>query len=152
MLAGINYNPPSSTVLGGEVHLYRRTLAAGDVLSVTLQSTAGDADLYVWGPSGALAAYSNANGAAVDSVAVTAVEAGNYQVEVYGYADATYSLAWQVQPAGAAGGALAPSVVSPNKLLRSQPAVAPASTPSVQVALPTAPFGRKLYLPAVSTE
>ena len=101
VLGGINYNPPGSTVLAGEVRLYRRTLGAGDVLSVTLQSTAGDADLYVWTPSGTLAAYSNGSGA-TDSVAVTAGEPGAYQVEVYGYADATYSLAMQVQPAGAA--------------------------------------------------
>ena len=152
VLAGINYNPPGSTVLAGEVRLYRRTLATGDVLSVTLQSTAGDADLYVWAPSGTLAAYSNAAGTVTDSVVVTAIEAGTYQVEVYGYADATYTLAMQVQPAGSAAGVSAPSVVSPNKLLRSLPAVAPANTPSVQVALPAAPPGRKLYLPAVSTQ
>ena len=33
VMAGINYNPPASSILGGEVHLYRRTLAAGDVRS-----------------------------------------------------------------------------------------------------------------------
>lgn len=152
VMAGINYNPPSSTILAGEVRLYRRTLAAGDVFSVTLQPAAGDADLYVWAPSGTLAAYSNGSGTAADSVAVTAIEPGIYQVEVYGYADATYDLTMQVQPAGAAAGALVPSVVSPGKTLRSLPAVAPASTPSVQVALPTAPPGSRLYLPAVLTE
>ncbi len=155
VLRGINYNPPSSTVLGGEVRLYRRALGAGDVLSVTLQSTAGDADLYVWSPSGMLAAFSNAGGIATDSVAVTAVEAGTYQVEVYGYQEATYSLAMQVQPAGTAGAQVpgaAPSVVSPYKLQRSQPAVAPSNSPTAEVALPAAPAGHQLYLPAVSTE
>lgn len=155
VLGGINYNPPASTILGGEVDLYRRTITAGDVLSVTLQLTAGDADLYVWAPSGTLAAYSNAAGPATDSVAFTAVEPGSYQIEVYGYADATYSLFIQVQPVGTAGAGApdaAPSIVSPSKPLRSLPAVAPACTPSVQVALPAAPSGRKIFLPAVSTE
>ena len=137
------------------MRLYRRTLAAGDVLSVTLQPTAGDADLYVWAPSGTLAAYSNAVGSATDSVAVTAIEAGTYQVEVYGYADATYSLVMQVLPAGTAG------AQAPVRLpVSSRPARRCAASPPLRPRIrrpwkspcPTAPPGRKLYLPAVSTQ
>jgi subtilisin family serine protease len=154
VMAGINYNPPSSTVLGGQVRLYRRNLSAGQLLGVTLQPTTGDADLYIWGPGGSLDAYSNASGTVADSTTLVAAEDGTYQIEVYGYQDATYGLAMTVEDAaaGAPGDALLPRTISPNKMKRSQPAVAPANTPAVQVALPAPPNAARLYLPAIRTE
>jgi hypothetical protein len=143
----INYNPPSSSILAGQVHIYRRTLVAGQSLLATLQPTAGDADLYVWAPDGSLAGYSNADGLAADDIAVTAEQTGHYQVEVYAFADTTYSLAVSVGMGD--NGGLTPHVVSPNKVLRMEPIVAPTNTPAGLVALPLAPRGTKLYLPSV---
>jgi hypothetical protein len=136
------------------VRLYRRDLSAGQLLSVTLQATTGDADLYVWGPGSSLDAYSNASGTASDSTTLVAAKDGSYQIEVYGYQDATYGLAMTAEDAaaGAPGDALLPSTVSPNKIKRSQPAVAPANTPAVQVALPAPPNTSRLYLPAIRTQ
>lgn len=149
--AGINYNPPSSSVLTGQVRLYRLRLAAGQALSVTLQPTAGDADLYIWAPDRTLAAFSNGDGLAADSANVTAAGAGYYQIEVYGYQDAAYGLSMRAADAAAAGSSL-PAVVAPNKTPRDQPATAPDSVPAAQLALP-APLGAaKLYLPTIRTQ
>jgi hypothetical protein len=149
--AGINYNPPSSSVLKGQVRIYRLALAAGQVLSVTLQPTAGDADLYVWAPSHALGGYSNGDGLTTDSVRFAASEDGDYQIEVYGYEDATYGLTLRVLDAGALG-TTSPAVVAPSKTQRTQPATAPDSAPAVQMALPDAAQGGWLYLPAIQTQ
>jgi subtilisin family serine protease len=145
--ASINYNPPSSDILAGQVHIYRRTLVPGQSLLATLQPTAGDADLYVWAPDGNLALYSNADGLAADTVAVTADQAGHYQVEVYAYADATYSLSMSVGM-GDSGG-ITPHAVNPNKVMRMEPIVAPTNTPADLVSLPLAPHDTRLYLPSV---
>ena len=152
--ASINYNPPAGSVPGGQVRLYRRALTAGQRLSVTLQPTAGDADLYVWAPDGSLAGYSNGNGLAVDSVNVTAPADGDYQIEVFGYVDAVYALAVAVDDA-AAPGTLAPANIAPNKVARSQPFVPQGSAPSEQVALPPPPGADTmpiLFLPQVGKE
>jgi hypothetical protein len=149
--ASINYNPPASSVPAGQVRLYRRALTAGQHLSVTLQPSAGDADLYVWAPDGSLAGYGNGNGLAADSVNVTAPADGYYQIEVYGYQDARYALAVAVDDA-APPGTLAPANIAPNKVARSQPFVPPGSAPSEQVALPPPPGADTmplLFLPDV---
>jgi subtilisin family serine protease len=150
--AGINYNPPSSSVRQGQVRLYRLLLTAGQALSVTLRPTVGDADLYVWGPGGTLAGISNENGQAIDRVSVTA-EDGYYQVEVYGFADAEYGLTMQVLEAATLGG-VTPGAANPAKTARSQPAATLGSTPALQMALPPAPgsSSARLYLPEIRTQ
>jgi hypothetical protein len=144
--ASINYNPPTSNILAGQVHIYRRTLVSGQSLLAALQPRAGDADLYVWAPDGTLVGYSNAGGLEADAVAVSANEPGHYQVEVYAYADATYSLTMSV---GMGDSGIAPNAVNPDKVLRMGPIVAPTNTPADLVSLPLAPHDTRLYLPSV---
>jgi subtilisin family serine protease len=149
--ASINYNPPSSSVLGGQVRIYRLLLTAGQMLSVTLQPTTGDADLYIWGPGGTLGGISNEDGLAADRISVTAPEDGYYQIEVYGYTAADYGLTMQVLQAATLGGNT--PTANPAKSARSQPAAGIGSMPALQMALPPAPgsSNARVYLPAIST-
>ncbi len=148
----INYNPSETKALAGQVHVYRRLLQKGQTLNVLLQSTQGDADLYVWAPDGSSAGYSNGRvGAAQESVIVTTTEPGFYQVEVYAYSDATYQLRMlqTLESAGVGN----PGAIDPNKTARTLPVVDPSSVPAGQVAVPPAPLAdtnsEKLFLPAV---
>ena len=92
---GVNYLPPSGWVGRDQTRVYRRTLAQGASLHVTLTPLQGDADLYVWPPDwqdGRPPWVSNLSGSTVDELAFTAPVSGVYQIEVYGYTTARYQL------------------------------------------------------------
>lgn len=91
--AWINYVPVSDTIRQGQRKIFRLNLRAGDILSATLTSLSGDADLYLWGPGGRLA-YSNQNAGVVDSITYAALTTGRYWLEVAGWTDAAYSLVY----------------------------------------------------------
>jgi len=91
----VNYSPASSPILTGGIHVYRVRVEAGESFTATLTTLNGDADLYVWAPgnAGAPDVYSNLDGAALDRVVVTDTVAGDYHLEVHGYAaSSTYRL------------------------------------------------------------
>jgi hypothetical protein len=152
--ARINYIPPADRLLAGQVRLYRRTLAAGQTLNVTLTTLRGDADLYVWRPDGGQSWVSNRPGTEVDSVSFTAPVDGDYQIEAYGYTTSEYQLAVELGAAGVEVAAL--DLASADKVARAQPVVSPMNEPAGTVAVPPAPVADfpelrlHLYLPAVT--
>ncbi len=91
----IDLYPQTQTgyVWQGGVDFYRFYLGIGQSLNAVLTSVEGDADLYVWGPDGALVAHSNQHGSSDDSAGFTASLQGTYQIEVHGYTSARYRLA-----------------------------------------------------------
>ncbi|MCA9982145.1 MAG: IPT/TIG domain-containing protein, partial [Anaerolineales bacterium] len=74
----------SGYVAQGGIHFYRFYLEGGQTFQATLQSVTGDADVYVWGPDGALVAFSN-NESGSDTVTFPVGLTGTYQIEVVGY-------------------------------------------------------------------
>ncbi len=151
----LNYAPPTVDIRRDQAHTYRYTLQAGQVLRARLESVSGDADLYVWPPEeGAPPAVSNLSGAAVDVVELLATHDGVYQVEVYGYTDATYRLTAEIGPSGAALAHQQAGGIDPTKPLRSAPATPQRSTPAETVGLSLPPAqpsagGGRVYLPLV---
>src|SRR5207253_1748747 len=149
----VDYEPPSDTLLAGQVRLYRRTLAAGERLSARVAPASGDADLYVWGPDGSSLLVSNAAGTAVDEGTVTAPSAGVYQVEVYAYTDTTYRLTLSSGPGASAASAGGPGLLElawrllgagraeAAKPVRTAPVVAASDQPAGKLALPPLPSG-----------
>ena len=87
----VNLTPASGDILADEIVVYRVRMEAGGSFTATLTTHSGDADLYVWAPGneGAPDFYSNLDGTAEDSVVVTDTVAGDYHVEVQGYAVAS---------------------------------------------------------------
>ncbi|MBI2865598.1 MAG: S8 family serine peptidase [Chloroflexi bacterium] len=149
----IDYVPATDTLLAYQVRLYRRTLGIGDSLTVRVVPQSGDADLYVWGPSGNNLLVSAASGTAVDEGTVTATEAGIHQIEVFAYTDTTYTLT--ISSGAAAAFAVLPQAVRPNegKVSRTSPVVPATNEPEGQMAVPGAPIGSpssayyRVYLP-----
>jgi parallel beta-helix repeat protein len=147
----IDYVPTSDTVRAGQVRVYRRTLAAGQSLQVTLETLSGDADLYVWRPDGNQSWVSNNSGTANDSVSLTAPQGGTYQIEVYGYQDSTYRLTIVGGTAGVAVRTV--QHINQAKPERGQPVIAPTNEPAGNSAVPPSPIGpteNKLYLPIIT--
>lgn len=156
----IDYIPPTDTVFQNQVRLYRRSLRAGDTLSVLLNTVEGDADLYIWNPGSIRSWVSNLAGTAQDTLTLTAPEAGVYQIEVYGYLASTYRLT-------ATGGTLSSlditagdgeGYIQEEKPLRTAPEVESASEPEGAMSLPKVPLGEmgttpyypyRSYLPAL---
>ncbi|MBN1876471.1 MAG: IPT/TIG domain-containing protein [Anaerolineae bacterium] len=137
----IDYIPDTQTIRAGQVHLYRRDLALGQMLSVTLKTLSGDADLYIWRPDGAQSWVSNDEGTDTDAVSFAAPQAGVYQIEVYGYMTSEYRLyvsagdLMNAQPAGLFGQNL-----KLDKPVRSQPIIQPDNEPEGSTAIPVAPI------------
>jgi hypothetical protein len=89
----LNYEPPSDTITRGQTRIYRYQVAAGESLEVSLEVQSGDADLYVWSSrADQSASVSNLPGDAEEYVHVPSTVEGIYQVEVYGYREATYRI------------------------------------------------------------
>lgn len=132
--ASINYAPAQANIYAGQVHIYRVELTAGEAADFSLESLAGDADLYVWDDDGNYVAASLETDS-VDAVSFMAAASGTYQVEVYGYTDSTYSLDFQSASPDQLGPAAAqiqsdpelkpvrfqPSIKTQNEPLRSNP-------------------------------
>ena len=145
---GISYLPPTEQVGRDQTRVYRRDLAAGVSLQVTLTPVWGDPDLYVWPPDweeGRPPWVSNLSGTEVDEIAFTTPVSGVYQIEVYGYTSAEYQLdivvgaaTFDIQVAGG---------IDPDKEKRQAPAVALDSEPPRDI--PQEEAGYSLYLPLV---
>jgi hypothetical protein len=146
----INYVPPIAHVGRGEVQVYRQELRAGQRLDVHLNPQSGDADLYVWAPgtpqNGEPPHASNLGGMAADEVTLTAPRDGTYQIEVYGYTDADYSLEILVGKSTSTTRAAAPAGTDPSKPLRSTPTISLDSRPTDTVGIPSLP-NYLYYLP-----
>ena len=135
--ARIDYIVPVQQIYAGQVHLYRRDMAAGQKLEVHLRTLRGDADLYIWSPDGAQRWASTRAGTASDDLVIfPAPVGGRYQIEVYGYADSEYQLSFGPGLAGAED--VEPLGVA-EKTLRSAPAIAPSNEPPGRSAVPSAP-------------
>jgi len=156
--ARINYLPASDIVLQNQVRLYRFTVAAGERLAamLTTLNAAGDADLYVWGPShdGRRDLWmSNQAGALEDRVDFVATVAGEYDVEVHGWNPySEYRLA--VAVGGAAAGAETMTVAAPvvDKPTPTRPADASGAAPAPRGGVPAAPIApaAKVHLPLIA--
>ena len=94
--ASVDYTPPVDRVGRDQIRFYRRTLQSGDRLEVTVQPQSGDPDLYIWPPdwqSGRSPWVSNRTGPVSESIAIDRAPVdGVYQIEIYGYLLAQYTL------------------------------------------------------------
>jgi hypothetical protein len=90
----INYHPGNERARRGQTKIYRYDVAQDQRLVVDLEAIEGDADLYVWSSNPASSAWVSNLSEGNERVVVPASEvyAGVYQIEVYGYTDATYRL------------------------------------------------------------
>jgi hypothetical protein len=114
----VNYLPLTDTVRAGQVKVFRQDLSAGQTLSVTLTTLAGDADLYLFGPGGRLGFSINPT-TTVDSLVFTAEREGRYLIEVEGFVASTYSLSWTVTTGGSSALAFREAAVVPaGKIVR----------------------------------
>jgi hypothetical protein len=149
----VNYNRSCAPVARDGVQVYRHDAAAGDIIYVELVSCQGDADLYVWPPDwdeGDPPWVSNLTGSATEVLSFTAPISGEYQVEVYGYTNATYSLQVEVQAGEALSRARFVTQGRSAKLVRTAPVVPPSDAPRsdvMSVNPPDPPRWYKNYLP-----
>jgi hypothetical protein len=141
----INYLPEQDALLEGQVRVHRVYLQRGEALTAAVTALSGDPDLYVWDEAGALVAHSNQDYLNPDQAVLVAAAAGFYQIEVHGYRDSVYTLALTV---GAQAAQVTQQMPS-SKPLPAAPAVAPASAPPGQQALPAPPTEAawRLFLP-----
>jgi hypothetical protein len=150
--ARINYIPPGEHIARDQVHLFRQLLTAGQRLTVRVTPVQGDPDLYVWEPDPDAPPWvSNLEGGLIDEVSFVAPRAGVYQIEVYGYTAAQYTLEIAITgtAAQAAGGQA--HHVSMAKPVRSSPLIPVSSEPPEHIAMPAAPTPEHtVYLPVVT--
>lgn len=144
MKARINYVPETDHVEANQVRLYRQQIAAGQRLTVVVTPLSGDPDLYVWPPDTFDPPwFSNLGGTAEDRVSFVAQEDGVYQIEVYGYTSAEYTISIEVtdEVVFRRGVEIEPATIaSPNvdKTPRSEPVTAVSDEPAGQMAVPPA--------------
>ena len=150
--ASINYTPLLQSIDLNQTQVYRRSLAQGERLHVTLRSESGDADLYVWPPdwqSGRPPWVSNVSGSADDTLDFVAPTAGVYQIEVYGFTDARYELIL-----GGTGSLIhtasnnEPATIDPTKILLTAPIIDPNNAPPINNIVAT-PREKEIYLPVI---
>jgi len=99
----VNYVRSCEYVARDGARTYRQSLARGDVLQVEVVPCQGDPDLYVWPPDwedGRPPWVSNLY-AGTEALSITAPVSGVYEIEVYGYTAARYSIQIEPQPASA---------------------------------------------------
>ena len=83
----------SGTVQSSYKDVYKiMSLSAGQTLTVTLQTTSGDADLRVWTPDFNQYWVSMAAGTRTDSLTVDITQDGNWWVDVEGFLESSYTL------------------------------------------------------------
>jgi hypothetical protein len=107
----VTYLPPSEWVGPNQARSYRRTLAAGESLSVTVTPLSGDPDLFVWPPDwegGREPWVSDRIGTVVDDIAFTAPVSGVYLVEVRVHPDVIGGARYELEIQTGSGAALAP--------------------------------------------
>jgi hypothetical protein len=144
----INYLPASDSIGAGETRVYRYRLAAGAQFTVRVIPLSGDPDLYIWAPdadSGRGPWISNLRGG-VDTVTLIAPIDGVYQVEVFGFTDAVYSLETTITPAPAEAKA-EEGGIDATKPARSRPALSPASTPAETLPPDSVVLWRRMFVP-----
>ena len=108
----VNYLPSIEHVDHNQVRVYRKRLALGEALTVTLTPVSGDPDLFVWRPdweAGHQPWSSEQDGLAVEQVSFTAPVSGMYQIEVYGYVAADYQLTFATSVIAVNAGRLSPA-------------------------------------------
>jgi len=140
---GVDYMPPTDRIGRDQTRIYRRTLNAGDNLQVTIHPRSGDPDLYIWPPNwrdGAPPWVSNRAGVADDSLMIAALPvSGIYQIEVYGYSAAEYTIAVQVNGVPALAQAMSAGGIADEKPTPAAPLVDPNSEPPRNLASVTPP-------------
>jgi hypothetical protein len=141
----LSYEPPEDQVRRDQSRVYRYAIGKNEVLSVQLEILEGDADLYVWPPDwdqGRPPWVSNLS-SGNEYLRMTTPVSGSYQVEVYGYTQATYRLSAVIQSSAAAAatadGMPQQGGEDPDKTQPSSPVVPITSQPAdrLQVAPPT---------------
>lgn len=144
MKARINYVPTTDHIEANQVRLYRQKLTAGQRLTVTVSPTSGDPDLYVWSPDSLTPPwFSILSGTEPDQVSFVADQDGIYQIEVYGYTAADYTISIEVTNGATFQGDAEPesgTITGPNasKTPRSQPVTGVNDEPAGQMAVPAA--------------
>ena len=91
----------SNTVEDGYKDVYRIYVTTGQVLSVTVQTHTGDADLFIKDTLGYTRAFSANSGTATDSETITIDRDGYWSIEVEGFYDSYYTIT--VDVTGGAG-------------------------------------------------
>ncbi|MCL4459036.1 MAG: S8 family serine peptidase [Chloroflexi bacterium] len=152
--AMINYIPVETSLAVGQWALYRKQLAGGTSITVTLTTFSGDADLFIWKPdsSGPPDYYSLDPGTASDRVSFVAPTSGLYQIQVYSYEASRYTL--EIATGSSALSETRPSAqdlrLTGTKILPSAPLTAdePTSRRAIPAVQEAAPLYR-VYLPAI---
>jgi uncharacterized repeat protein (TIGR01451 family) len=150
----INLVRPDATVARGGLVPYLVRYEAGAQVQLSLATTSGDADLYVWYPrSFRLPDEVSANeGTAPDGVSFTAPLPGYYLIGVYGSESSSYTLS--IAPGGgpqlASGASLAalPAIKQQTSLI--SPLAAAGTSPLGSDSASDPAAGATLYLPLVT--
>ena len=145
-LAHINLLLPRAHLTEGEVHVYRKWLPAGASYLIRLMNAYGDADLYVWDPSGAAALISEVD-ADFEELSFSAPVSGTYQIEIEGYTAVDYRLETLLT------GVLHRQQFAPQEVNMPNPrgrgVGLTSAEPGGDTGLPDAPSGYKIYLPVI---
>ncbi len=147
----INFVPDEQSIGLNQRKVFRYTLTAGQTLSARLETINGDPDLYIWSPEDNAPPWVSNLATGVDDYAITANVAGNYQVEVYGFAASKFRLIVTVSSvAESTVIASTTSGIDPNKPQLTTPPVGDEVVPSSQVAIATAGVSQiQVFLPLV---
>ena len=150
----INYLLPTDRVAMGQVKLYRQYVGAGQTLTVIVSPASGDPDLYVWPPTEGAPAWVSNDSTGVDQVSVVTPASGTYQIEVYGYTAAEYTISINVS-----GGVTRPAIeeqvvqsIDAAKPSRPGPVIPTSNEPLGQMGVPAAPVTGdvwRIFLPLV---
>ncbi len=150
-----NFNPDTVNVSQNQVVIYRLPLQEGQIVTATLTSLSGDADLYIFSPvhidgNRTPLAASFSTGSQDQAVFQTGAS-GIFQIEVEGYTAAQYHLEIQIAPAAspdhrAAGNAILPS--QPNSKARSVPINS--SDPVAEYPIPAPYQFKQIFLPVLN--
>ena len=151
--ASVDYVPPTDRVGRDQTRIYRRTVAAGDRIEVTVRPQSGDPDLFIWPPNwqdGAPPWVSNLTGPAVDTMVIpSAPVSGTYQIEVYGYARSDYEIEIRINGAPTRSGfERAIGGIADNKVIPTAPLVDPNSEPPRNLPQVVPPPMYQIFLPA----
>lgn len=96
----LNYTRPCEVVTRDGRRVYSIPANAGDIVAVTVRPCSGDPDLYIWPPDEAPAYVSNRYNNDTEAIRIPAnlTDTGFYQIEVYGYSRAEYTIQIEVYP------------------------------------------------------
>jgi hypothetical protein len=138
--AYVDYLPPNDSVAYGQAHIYRYLLNAGQSMTVNVTPLNGDPDLYIWAPdyeSRPRPAWVSNVYNGVEELTINAPVGGLYQVEVYGYSAAEYSISVTISTASQSQATQSGRNAS-DKVPYTEPYVALESKPGDRYALPPA--------------